>query len=280
MASYRFGKVCGRITNQSLLDACHLLACAINTPLLHKHLLLKIVHTEAGVKSDGASGIINSEGLESHAKSDGFLSITDASNKPLLTRTATLQFDSRGGKYESLHDGFSLVIPEGAIPPDQHITVECGVVPHGLFSPFEFPAGRKPVSAIVGFCSTPQIEFCKPVEIMLQHFSTLKGKKNQKLPHLIFAKADHHKNGGNAFHFEPVDGQSEFTPTSDIAKLQTKHFCYYCILADYTKEYTDQRSFCLTTVTPIQPTGDSWKVIFCLSYMLDTCTKVRCITLQ
>ena len=90
--------------------------------------------------------------------------------KPLLTRTQQLEFNSDGGTYHSAEDGYSLTVPKGAIPENMgSVSVQCGVIPYGPLGQFKYPDGVKPVSPIVWFCSTPSVEFQKPVEIVIPH---------------------------------------------------------------------------------------------------------------
>lgn len=185
-------------------------------------------------------------------------------------------FDSNGGECNSPCDGYKLSIPEGAIPKDECLSVECGVVPYGPFGPFQYPDGVKPVSPIVWFYSDKEIEFLKPIEITLPH--CIECKSDEECQSLVFLKANHNaftvnQTGDKVFRFEKAEGKMSFAPNSFKGTLQTKHFCFYC-LGVYTREDTDAAVFCLATAIP-HHRGKMIDIHFCVCYFLDTCMKVN-----
>lgn len=193
-----------------------------------------------------------------------------------LSRIHTINTDQEGCEYYSPTDGYSLIIPPGAIPQGDSISIECGVVPYGPLGPFKYPSGWNPVSPIVWFCPVGKIQFQRPIEIKLPHCFDCKSSEECKA--LDFLKADHTlpKIGeidAEVFQFRPVGGQKCFTPDSYIGTLHTTHFCFYCIASQYSVQHTDHTNFCLITAKPLR-TDRTFQLHFCLAYFLDTCIKV------
>ena len=190
----------------------------------------------------------------------------------LLIRTSKLNFSSRGGKYHSEEDDFTLIVPEGAIPTGDSISIQIGVVPYGPVGPFKYPAGVRPVSPIVWLCSAPKPDFQKPIELSLPHCIDCNNEDDCRS--LTFLKAGHTANQGTrVFHFELTDGKASFVPNASYGTLSTTHFCLYCV-GEYTREDTDKANYCLVVARPLRMEKNS-KVHFCLTYFLKTCLKVR-----
>ena len=152
----------------------------------------------------------NSQNYKPH-----FLDQIKLHNKPLLTRTEELKFDSNGGEYRSLDDGYSLTVPKGAIPECLGlVSIQRGVIPYGPLGPFDYPEGVKPVSPIVWFCSNPSITFEKPVAITIPHCLDCKSEEHSQC--LAFFKANHDDhtvncNGQRIFHFKEAKGIASFS---------------------------------------------------------------------
>ena len=193
----------------------------------------------------------------------------------LLTRTNQLIFSSRGGKYHSEDDDFTLTVPEGAVPTGDSISIQFGVVAYGPVGPFKYPYGVRPVSPIVWLCSTPKFEFQKPIEVSLPH--CLDCNDEDDCRSLTFLKADHTANqDSKLFHFELTDGKVSFALNTSYGTLSTTHFCMYCV-GEYTREDTDKALYCVVVARPLRMEKIS-QVYFCLTYFLRTCLKVRCIS--
>jgi len=214
----------------------------------------------------------NSQNYKPH-----FLDQMKLHNKPLLTRTEELKFDSNGGEYHSLNDGYSLTVPKGAIPECLGlVSIQRGVVPHGPLGPFDYPEGVKPVSPIVWFCSNPSITFEKPVAITIPHCLDCKSEEHSKS--LAFFKANHNDytvncNGHRIFHFKKAEGIASFSLNTSSGTLHAEHFCFYCV-GVYSREDTAQANFCLITAKPLQ-IQRRCRIHFCLTYFLATCLTVN-----
>jgi len=190
----------------------------------------------------------------------------------LLVRTQQLNFNSRGDKYHSEDDDFTLTVPEGALPTGDSISIQVGVVPYGPVGPFKYPDGARPVSPIVWLCSTPKFEFQKPLELSLPHCIDCNNEEDCRS--LTFLKAGHTANqGSKVFHFEKTDGKASFAPNASYGTLSMSHFCLYCVV-EYTREDTDRVNYCLVVVRPLRMEKIS-KIYFCLTYFLKTCLKVK-----
>ena len=206
-----------------------------------------------------------------------FLDQVKLHRKPLLTRTEELEFDGNGGEYHSPEDGYTLIVPKGAIP--EHlgsVSIQCGVIPYGPLGPFEYPDGVKSVSPIVWFCSNPSITFEKPVEVIIPHCLDCESEEHSKS--LAFFKANHDDytvdhNGQRIFHFKEAEGIASFSPSTSSGTLHTEHFCFYCV-GVYSREDTAQANFCLITAKPVQ-VQRRCRIHFCLTYFLATCLKVN-----
>jgi len=188
-------------------------------------------------------------------------------------------FGCEGGKYISEVDEYELIIPEGAIPKSTRITVEFGVSPYGPFSPFKYPYGCQPVSAIVWLCANPAITFLKPVEIKLPHFANCMDKNDCKV--LTFLKADHNQTSDEMFHFSETDGESSFTLDPDdgmsYGSLHTNHFCMYCV-CKYTRCDTNSANYSLVIARPKRIFQEHpFQIHCCLAYMLPTCFRVSIV---
>ena len=190
----------------------------------------------------------------------------------LLIRTRHLSISSRGSKYHSEDDDFTLTVPEGAVPTGDSISIQVGVVPYGPVGPFSYPDGVRPVSPIVWLCSTPKMEFQKPLELSLPH--CIDCNNDEDCRSLTFLKADHTANqSSKVFHFEKTDGKASFAPNTSYGTLSTTHFCLYCV-GEVNREDTDKVNYCLVVVRPLRMEKIS-KIYFCLTYFLKTCLKVR-----
>ena len=196
-------------------------------------------------------------------------------NEPLMTNVKEKQFDSRGGECFSPDDGYKMVIPEGAISEDTHVSIQHGIVPHGPFGPFQYPGGLTLVSPIVGFCPNTSFEFHKSIQITLPHCITPESDEDSEDYHgVVFLKArdsDYEINdeGEKIFHLREVDGSVSFT--ADSVTLDTNHLCFFS-LGVYNQE---KASFCLIEVIPEHVESETFQIYFCLCYFLSTCIAVR-----
>ena len=205
-----------------------------------------------------------------------FLDQVKLHKKPLLARIQQLEFNSDGGTYHSPDDGYSLTVPKGAIPENMGlVSIQCGVIPYGPLGPFKYPDGVNPVSPIVWFCSTPSVEFQKPVEIVIPHCLDCKGEEDTQS--LAFFKANHDyiisDSDQKMFNFKKAEGTASFPLSTSNGTLHTKHFCLFCV-GVYSREVTAHAKFCLITAKPVH-IQRICRIHFCLTYFLPTCIKVN-----
>ena len=209
-----------------------------------------------------------------------------------LTRTGTLIVTDKGQTYHSKEDGYTITIPEGAVKPGIEVPLHYGVAPDSPYGPYEFKDGAQPVSTIISLCPEPaDTVFLKPIEVTLPHFIACKTPEDCE--NLSFYKAEHTnfevENGAKIYLFEKVKDSYivHFTQYCEVscstkqkipqcaATLYTTHFCDLCIAMSYSEEYTKKARLSLSQIVPKQPgSGEEYKVIYCLSYFLKTCTEV------
>ena len=206
-----------------------------------------------------------------------FLDQVKLHRKLLLTRTQQLEFNSDEGTYHSAEDGYSLTIPKGAIAENMGtVSVQCGVIPYGPLGPFTYPDRVRPVSPIIWFCSTPSVEFQKPVEIVIPH--CLDCRSEEDTQSLAFFKANHDDytvsdSGQKMFSFKEAEGTTSFPLNTSSGILRSKHFCFFCV-GVYSREDTAHANFCLITAKPVH-IQRRCRIHFCLTYFLATCLKVK-----
>ena len=192
-------------------------------------------------------------------------------------------FNCKGGIYRNPLHGIKLIVPEGAVLDGKSIHIQVGLA---LYGPFIWPKSENIVSPIVGICMVQPgnevLELQKPVEIHIPHFINCSEVKDCKK--LSFLKANHRSdivtiNGKPKYSLKPFhiqqrdDEQIHFEPGLSFGILHTKHFCYLCIAAKYTREDTEKANFCLMGALP-DPPCKPFDLYFSVSYMLDTCIKV------
>jgi len=191
----------------------------------------------------------------------------------IFTRMEQQTFGCEGGKYISEVNDMNLSFQKQLSPnplASRYITVEFGVSPYGPFSPFKYPHGCRPVSAIVWLCANPAITFLKPVEIKLPHFAYCRDKNDRKA--LTFLKADHSQTSDEMFHFSETDGELSFTLDPDdemsYGSLLTNHFCMYCV-CKYTRCDTNSANYSLVIARPKHISQEHpFQIHCCLAYML------------
>ena len=133
-----------------------------------------------------------------------------------------------------------------------------------------------PVSPIVWFCSTPNVEFQKPVEIVIPH--CLDCQSEEDTQSLAFFKANHDDytasdSGQKMFSFRKAEGTASFPLSTSSGTLCSKHFCFFCV-GVYSREDTAHANFCLITAKPVH-IQRRCRLHFCLTYFLATCLKVN-----
>ncbi|CAI8051843.1 hypothetical protein GBAR_LOCUS28378 [Geodia barretti] len=182
---------------------------------------------------------------------------------------------SEGRKFTDEANDFSLEIPEGAIPEGESHTVDVGV---GLFGPFQFPEGLRPVSPVFWVCVRDQknFQFSKHVPVTIPHFLNLENEDDIQSLGLTFLKADHNKNSEGLYEFNPTDGEMDFQTFKSHGILRTLHFCSLCIAARDIPKSLQKALFCITAVLPkfSIPVGKSINLYFIITFLnLKTCLK-------
>ena len=177
-------------------------------------------------------------------------------------------FDSKGGRYFNQDHHIGLKVPPGAVPNDEQVTVEIGV---SLSCPILFPAGKRPVSAMISVCvvGNPNYQFLKPVEVRLPHCLDVNTKEAVNNLEIEFLKSGH-----NLFCFHRAEGKSTFEPRTHSGTLTTKHFCCFCIAANKSKADLTKIYYRLIKVVPKSTSSLRWKARYCITYFLNTCLRV------
>ena len=193
-----------------------------------------------------------------------------------MTLSSTLSdCTSEGRKFTDEANDFSLEIPEGAIAEGERHTVDVGV---GLFGPFQFPEGLRPVSPVFWACVRDQknFQFSKHVTVTIPHFLNLENDDDIQSLGLTFLKADHNKNSEGLYQFNPTDGEMDFQTFKPHGILRTMHFCSFCITTRDIPKTLEKASFCITAILPQLsiPVGKSSNFYFFITFMnLNTCLK-------
>ena len=177
-------------------------------------------------------------------------------------------FDSKGGRYTNQDHHIALKVPPGAVPEGEQVTVEIGV---SLSCPILFPAGKRPVSAILSMCvvGNPNYQFLKPVEVRLSHCLDVATREAVNNLEIEFLKSGH-----NLFCFHKAEGKSTFEPGTHSGTLTTKHFCCFCIAANKSKADLTKIYYRLIKVVPKSTSSLRWKARYCITYFLNTCLRV------
>ena len=181
--------------------------------------------------------------------------------------------DSKGGRYTNQDHDIYLIVPPGAVPEGQQVTIEIGV---SLSCPILFPAGKRPVSAMVSMCvvGNPNYQFLKPVEVRLSHCLDIATKEDANNLEIEFLKSGH-----NLFCFHKAEGESTFEPGTHSGTLSTKHFCCFCIVANKMKADLTKTYYRLVKVVPKSTPSLRWKARYCITYFLSTCLRVSICTI-
>ena len=204
----------------------------------------------------------------------------------------TIKCNSEGGEYKSENHDFKIRIPKGAIKKKTTIEVQIGITLHG---PFHFPDAMKPVSPVLWLSTNPDTKFRKPVEITLPHYidtsstavatppSVQTNASKQKRTHgLHFLRAtcspasptNRHSHPHKTFRFQSTDGEHWFWVNENHGTLHTKHLCFLCIAANVNKEFASRAGYCLIPVIPKPIVDTSWRIHYCVTYLLKTCIQV------
>lgn len=186
----------------------------------------------------------------------------------LLSNVHEFKVTCKGGEFTSSHS-YSLIIPENAIEDGESVTIKTGVMAYGPCGPFACPKDATIVSPIVWFMSEPEVHFCKPVVLKMQHCST-------NCDNIGVLKGYHvSPQASESFQMEKIDVHLvKDSEKDDYVCISIDHFCVYC-LSIFTQEYVEKTQLC---VIPIEGhKAQEKEVIFCITYCLDTCISVSVI---
>ena len=177
-----------------------------------------------------------------------------------------IKCDSTGYTYTNTKHDITVCIPLGSLPEGTVISMKIGV---NLYGAFRFPEDVRPISPILWLCADQNINFLKPLEVTLPHF--LHCTNDEQCKSLHFLKASHEIIFGH-FQFKFVD-RAIFKPHISYGTLYTTHCCYLCIASNLTEENTPKTKFALITAF-LHTKQRSWRVYFCVTYLLHTCMQV------
>ena len=182
-------------------------------------------------------------------------------------------------------DDITVNFPTGFISQPS-LSFDYNVMIPELFGPECFPPGVRPVSALLELHPHNSIEFEKPLEITIPHFTDLETEEDCRRLKAFKACPDN-RNGQTVWNFKEISQDkatlSLFTvrdTTNDGTKSKTQyasfsseHCCIFCI-GEIKERDTDKATFCLTRAQKL--TNDSREVTlhYCLYYDLPTCRKV------
>ena len=192
--------------------------------------------------------------------------------------------DNSGGEYLSTAHDFKVVIPKGAIKKRTTVEVQVGITMHG---PFQFPPNKRAVSPIIWLGVWPEVKLKKPIEITLPHFLDLSHidlvKKDKPHKKIVFLKASEKIN--------PVTSRARFTTTRYSFKeateseelidahdshctILTKQLSFFCIATSVNQESQLPALYCLLPVIPKPIQHHTWKIHYCVTYLLKSCVQV------
>ena len=180
---------------------------------------------------------------------------------------------TKGVHYRSRSYGFTLDIPEAAIPQGMSVTIDVGI---GLQGPFEYPENVQCVSPILWVCvrNRENFRFIKPVKITLQHCLEVAETVSHDTLGLHFLKAGHTPDLTGCYSFSRSDDSVSPGSAPNFLTLSTDHFCYMCIVSNVSQDTTDRMQYCLSQFYP-QPVvrEENDRIHFYVSFFLKACLK-------
>ena len=168
---------------------------------------------------------------------------------------------------------FRLVIPEGAIPVGDSITIDIGVA---LFGPFQYPPNIRPVSPVfwVSVRGQQNYQFLKPLRVTMEHCLNVSGCDDAGIVDagLQFMKADASPNASGKHEFSPAAEDQDFL-TKSFHGILVDRFTAVCICASATPDTARQVAYQLSVVhpTPVRANGTCHTVHFITSFSLKYC---------
>ncbi len=189
-----------------------------------------------------------------------------------IDNIVTIPCDSNGGEYMSEAHDFKIVIPKGAIKKRLTVELQIGVTLQG---PFQIPQDTSIISPIVWVGIRPATKLRKQIEIKLPHFlDTANGMRKNE----VFLRASDKVNtnsktrhSAKKYTFkEIVDGQGFLQDGHGV--VLAKHCGFFCIAA--SKLSNQHTRCCLLPVIPRSIQSNTWKMHYCITYLLKSCTQV------
>lgn len=184
----------------------------------------------------------------------------------------TIPCDNNGGEYVSEAHDFKIVIPKGAIKKRLMVELQIGVTLQG---PFQTP-NTSVVSPIVWVGMKPDVKLKKPMEIELPHFLDL--THSTRKSEIFLRASDKVRNSNSKTRYtakkymfkEATDGQGIIRDSHGI--LLSKHCGFFCIASNNLSK--QQARCCLLTVLPKPIHSNTWKMHYCVTYLLKSCIQV------
>lgn len=204
----------------------------------------------------------------------------------------TIKCNSEGGEYKLENHDFRIRVPKSAVKKRTTVEVQIGITLNG---PFQFPNALRPVSPVLWLGTNPETKFRKPVEITLPHcidapstaVNTPSGDKHnacsqKQTQGLHFLRATplpanpthRYSHLKKTFCFRATDGEQWFWRNEKNGTLHTKHLGFLCIAADVDSELPSRVGYCLVPVIPKPIADTSWRIHYCVTYLLKTCIQV------
>ena len=185
----------------------------------------------------------------------------------------TIPCDSNGGEYMSETHDFKILIPKGAIKKRVTTELQIGVTLQG---PFQTPQNMNIISPIVWVGVTPETKLKKPIEIKLPHFldlsqSTQKFETFLKASDKVTTNISKARYSTRRYAFkETSDNQGVFQEGHGV--LLTKSLGFFCIA---TSQLSKQPACCcLLPIIPRPVQSNTWKIHYCVTYLLKSCIQV------
>lgn len=191
--------------------------------------------------------------------------------------------DYSGGEYLSTTHDFKIVIPKGAIKKRTTVEVQVGVTMHG---PFQFPPNRRAVSQIIWLGVWPEVKLKKPIEVTLPHFIDLSHtdlEKDKSHKKIVFLKASEKTNqvtsrarfSTTRYSFKEATESAELFAAHDgYCTILTKQLSFFCIATSVDQESKLPALYCLLPVIPKPIQHHTWKIHYCVTYLLKSCIQV------
>ena len=186
-----------------------------------------------------------------------------------------VECDCNGQSYTLDGHDITLNVPEGAVDKGQLLHFEIGV---SLYGPFSFPENTQPISPIVWVCLLEEhVKLKEPFQLIIPHIISKEKLNNYEIN---FSKANHDyfisRNGNKLYRFYDYDFDPLFVSIGhrSYGILVTNHFCFYCLKANTSAKLAVDAGYSLARIENIL-TPQRNEVIFCATYFLETCIKVR-----